>query len=216
VSKKKTASSRAAETDHLAAGVRALRNGDVIAYPTETLYGLGADALNPAAVDKLFQLKGRDARNPIPVLVADCPMLAELVTEIPPLAKTLIERFWPGPLTIVLPARRDIPLPLVSSTGGIAVRVSSQPIAAELVKALGRPLTATSANPSGKEPARTILEVKNYFSGAIEIFIDGGNLHSKTGSTVVAISGDRLKMIRPGDVERAELEKFLGSGLLVE
>src|SRR6185437_14938713 len=87
VSKKKTASSRAAETDNLAAGVRALRNGDVIAYPTETLYGLGADALNPAAVDKILQLKGRDARNPIPVLVADCAMLAELVTEIPPLAK---------------------------------------------------------------------------------------------------------------------------------
>ena len=217
MSKIKTASSRAAgEADHFRRALAALRAGDVIAFPTETLYGLGADALNPAAVEKVFQLKGRDAGNPIPVLVSDRAMLSRLVTEIPPVAEMLIDRFWPGPLTIVLPARKQLPAPLVSSSGGIGVRLSSQPIATELVKALERPLTATSANPSGREPARTLAEAKNYFSARIAVFIDRGALVSKTGSTVVQIIENRLKIIRAGEIERAALENSVGTGVRLE
>jgi L-threonylcarbamoyladenylate synthase len=213
VSKSATGSSRVKQTraEAVAGAVAALKRGEVIAFPTETLYGLGADALNPTAVEKVFQLKGRDSANPIPVLIADRAMLLNLVSEVPPLAEKLIARFWPGPLTIVFPARRDIPRPLVNAVGGIGVRISSQPIAAELVQALGRPLTATSANPSGKPPARTAQEAREYFPGQIDIFIDGGELTSQTGSTVVEIVGDSLRVIRAGDIDRSQIKDVLGA-----
>jgi L-threonylcarbamoyladenylate synthase len=182
----------------------------VIAFPTETLYGLGADALNSAAVNKVFQLKGRDSANPIPVLVASREMLGILVDEVPPLAERLIADFWPGPLTLVLPARKDVPKPLLNLAHGIGVRISSQPIAAELIKALGRPITATSANPSGKTSARTVEEAKKYFAGRIEIYIDGGKLTSKTGSTVAEVVGDTIRVVREGEINRAELEQAVG------
>jgi L-threonylcarbamoyladenylate synthase len=194
----------------LASAVAALKRGYVISFPTETLYGLGADALNGAAVEKIYQLKGRDPANPIPVLVADRAMLNILVAEIPPLAERLIDEFWPGPLTLVLPARKDIPRPLLNSSGGVGVRISSQPIATELVRGLGRPVTATSANPSGKPPARTVEEAKNYFSAEIAVFVDGGPLVSKTGSSVAAIRGDQIKVIREGEIARSELERVVG------
>ena len=159
----------------------------MIVFPTETLYGLGADALDSTAVDKVFRLKDRDSVNPIPALVSDQAMLRILVAEVPALAQRLIERFWPGPLTLVLPARAEVPQPLLNSTGGVGVRISSQPIARELVKSLGRPLTATSANPSGHASAHTVEEAKDYFAGRVEIFVDGGVLTSKTGSSVVEV-----------------------------
>jgi L-threonylcarbamoyladenylate synthase len=217
VLKSETVSFRAKElrAEDLSAAIAALRRGDVIAFPTETLYGLGADALDNTAVEKVFQLKGRDPKSPIPVLVADRDMLLTLVVEVPLLAEPLIARFWPGPLTIVLPARQDIPRPLVSSTGGVGVRISSQPIADELVNGLGRPLTATSANPSGMAPARTVEEARKYFTGQFEVFIDGGQLTSITGSTVVEIIGETLRIIRAGDISRAQLETALGAGRIV-
>lgn len=213
MSKSETESSRAKEprVEVISAAVAALQRGEVIAFPTETLYGLGADALNSAAVDKVFQLKGRDAANPIPVLISDRGMLGALASDMPPLAEKLIEHFWPGPLTIIFPARLDIPRPLVNAAGGVGIRVTSQPIAGVLIKALGRPLTATSANPSGRPPARTAQEAKEYFSGQVDIFIDGGKLTSQSGSTVVEPVGDSLRIIRAGDVARSQLENVLGA-----
>jgi L-threonylcarbamoyladenylate synthase len=183
----------------------ALTRGDVIVFPTETLYGLGADALNGQAVEKVFQLKGRDPNNPIPVIVADPAMVEVLVAAIPATAKALMQRFWPGPLTLVLPARSGIPAPLVNAAGGVGVRISSQPIATQLAASLGRPLTATSANPSGKEPARTVAEARNYFSETIEIFLDGGELESKTGSTVAEVLDSGIRIIREGEISAAAL-----------
>lgn len=196
--------------ESLATALAALRRNDVIVFPTETLYGLGADALSFTAVEKVFRLKGRDPHNPIPLLIGGCDMLGAVAVEIPPLAETLIARFWPGPLTVVLPAHKDIPRPLLNSHGGVGVRVSSQPIATEIVKALGRPVTATSANPSGQAPARTLDAAKNYFSREIEVFVDGGELTSRSGSTVVEISGDKVKIIRAGEINAAQLESALG------
>ena len=209
MSKNETGNSKAIDSraDDLTAAVAALRRGDVIVYPTETLYGLGTDALNPAAVEKVFHLKGRDPHNPFPVLVADREMLGVLVAEVPPLAEKLMARFWPGPLTLVLPARREIPRPLVNAAGGIGVRISSQPIAGKLLSALGRPLTATSANPSGQEPARTVAQARGYFSAAIEIYLDGGPLTSKSGSTVVEVVGERINILRAGEIGAAELQR---------
>lgn len=199
-----------ARAEEISVAVAALKHGEAITFPTETLYGLGADALNAASVEKIYRLKGRDPTNPIPVLVADRAMLDVLVTEIPPLAERLIMEFWPGALTLVLPARRDIPVPLLNSTGGVGVRISSQPIATELVQRLGRPLTATSANPTGKPPAHTVEEARNYFAAHIGVFVDGGALVSKTGSTVAAISRDKITIIREGEVARSELERVVG------
>ncbi len=212
MSKTETASSKAPNEalENLSAAVQVLKGGDVIVFPTETLYGLGADALNDAAVEKVFQLKGRDPHNPIPVLVADQEMLHTLVTKIPTVAQKLMDRYWPGPLTLVLPGRKNIPKPLCNPTGGVAVRISSQPIAALLIKGLGRPLTATSANPSGKEPARTLHEAKTYFADRVELFVDGGTLTSKSGSTVVEVIEDNVKVVREGEISASELQRFLG------
>ena len=141
-------------------------------------------------------------------------MLDSLVAAISPLAELLIGSFWPGPLTLVLPARADIPRPLVNRCGAIGVRLSSQPIATELVRLLGRPLTATSANPSGQPGARTVVQAKNYFAGKIDIYLDGGELNSPTGSTVAAVMRDRLRIIRAGEVSREVLEAVVGKGVI--
>jgi len=202
--------------ENLTDAVAVLRRGDVIVFPTETLYGLGADALNFSALEKVFQLKCRDPNQPFPVLVSDRSMLESLVRQIVPLAEKLMARFWPGPLTLVLPARPEIPKPLVNSAGGVGVRISSQPVAQEIVKMLGRPVTATSANPSGQPGAHTIAQARAYFSGKIEFFVDGGELASRTGSTVAAVANNKIKIIRAGEITKSELEMALGKGVDVE
>jgi L-threonylcarbamoyladenylate synthase len=218
VSKTETANSKAQNEalENSSAAVRVLKGGGVIVFPTETLYGLGADALNNAAVEKVFQLKGRDPRSPIPVLVADQEMLHTLVAQVPTTAQKLIDRYWPGPLTLVLPGQKNIPKPLCNPAGGVGVRISSQPIAMLLVNELGRPLTATSANPSGKEPARTLQEAKTYFAGRVELFVDGGALTSKSGSTVVEVMEDSIKIIREGELSASELRQVLGEEKVVD
>ncbi|HEU4345342.1 MAG TPA: L-threonylcarbamoyladenylate synthase [Candidatus Binatia bacterium] len=212
MSRNETENSRAKKDtiENFSGAVAALRRGDVIVYPTETLYGLGADAFNQAAVEQVFRLKDRDSHNPISVLIADREMLHELVPQVSPAAENLMAEFWPGPLTLVLPARKGIPKPLLNATGGIGVRISSQPIASRLVEALRRPLTATSANPSGKEPARTVEEAKGYFRDEVKVFLDGGLLRSKRGSTVVEMVGKTIKIIREGEIAASQIRHILG------
>jgi L-threonylcarbamoyladenylate synthase len=137
-------------------------------------------------------------------------MLYTLIARVPSTADKLMTLYWPGPLTLVLPGRRNIPKPLGNPAGGIGVRISSQPIANLLIKGLGRPLTATSANPSGKEPARTVQEAQKYFAGQVEHFVDGGTLISKRGSTVVEATEDNIRIIREGEITTAELRQVLG------
>ncbi len=213
MSKTETANSKAPSTalENPSAVLQGLERGDVIVFPTETLYGLGADALNEVAVEKVFELKGRDPRYPVPVLIADPEMLHTLVARVPSTAQKLMKLYWPGPLTLVLPGKKNIPKPLCNLAGGIGVRISSQPIANLLIKGLGHPLTATSANPSGKEPARTLQEAKRYFTGRVEIFVDGGTLTSKSGSTVVEALEESIKIIREGEISTSELRRVLGN-----
>ena len=137
-------------------------------------------------------------------------MLKDLVEEIPSIARKLMERFWPGPLTLVLPAVPGTPKQLLNRTGGIGVRISSQPIATQLARDLRRPLTATSANPSGQPAASTIEQAQNYFAGEIEIFLDGGKLPSKSGSSVVEVSDERIKIIREGEISIESLAASIG------
>lgn len=188
----------------------ALRRDAAIVYPTETFYGLGARALAPPAVDAVARLKGRDAGKPIAVIVADTAMLTSVVGRVPAPAMRLMARCWPGPLTLVLPARADLPPALTAGTGRIGVRISSHPDAQALVKALGEPITATSANPGGSEPALDVATARGYF-GTHAAYVDGGRLAGGLGSTVLLVADDAARVIRPGATSIDELRRVLGS-----
>lgn len=195
--------------DLLAKALEVLRSGEAIVFPTETFYGLGANAFDEKAVEHVAALKGRDPNQPIPLIIADLNMLQEVVTEIPPMAKTLLTRFWPGPLTLVLPAKKGLASLLCNSGGGVGVRISSHPAAIALAKGLGCPITATSANPSGEEPAKTVAQAQNYFLREVQIFLDGGELTARKGSTVVEIHQDGYNVVREGQIESEEIERVL-------
>ena len=211
MSKRETESSEksGSNADVFSQAVEALRRGEVIVFPTETFYGLGADALNPAAVDKILLLKGRNPDNPIPLIIADRAMLEEVVREFPPAAQRLADRFWPGPLTLVLPAKARLPAPLLNRDGGVGVRVSSHPLARRLSRELGRPITATSANLSGRPPARSIAEALTYFSEKLTVYLDGGALQGRKGSTVIEVREGKLRTVREGEIGAAEIEACL-------
>ena len=213
MSKKKTENSgeRGRKAEAFSRAIGALRRGEVIVFPTETFYGLGADAFNGAAVERIVSLKGRNPENPIPIIISDREMLDSVAADISPLVRRLMDHFWPGPLTLVLPAKKNIPAPLLNHDGRVGVRISSHPLATQLARELGHPLTATSANPSGVEPARTISEAMGYFSGRLEIFLDGGRLEGKKGSTVVDIHQDKIKIVREGEISSQELRRILAT-----
>jgi L-threonylcarbamoyladenylate synthase len=176
----------------------ALARGAVVAFPTETFYGLAVPALDAGAVARLCALKGRDPAQAIPVLVDSVAMLERLVVEVPPAARALIARHWPGALTLVLPARPGVPAPLVSDHG-VGARISSHAVATALVTACGAPLTATSANPTGQPPARTAAEVRAAFGDAVYV-LDGGTTAGGPPSTVACFEGERVVVIRAGAV----------------
>jgi L-threonylcarbamoyladenylate synthase len=190
-------------------GVSALKKGEVIVYPTETLYGLGVDAENETAIQRLIEVKGREEGKPIPLLVADEEMLRRVASSIPEPAFALMRVFWPGPLTIVLPASERLSSSLTGATRTVGVRVSSQPIAEWLVQSLGRPITTTSANPAGESPARNLEEAKNYFGNQVAVYIEGGDLGHVPGSTVIEVWSEGWKMIREGAISRTAIENVL-------
>lgn len=189
--------------------VVAFRGGGLIVYPTETFYGLGADPFNPEAIKKLFLLKGRPAESPVSVIVKDVEMLSRITARVPPLAARLMDRFWPGPLTIVFDALPGVPDELTAKTGAIAARVSSNPVCRRLLDELDAPITATSANPSGKDPAASVAAVLDYFESRIDILIDGGPLAGGAGSTIVDCRGDAPVIVRHGRITEAEIMRSL-------
>jgi len=191
--------------------VRAYRSGGTIAYPTETFYGLGVDPFNPVAVERLFSLKGRAEDKPVALIIKDEGMLERVALVVPPDAKRLIRRFWPGPLTIILKAGPGIPPGLIGGTGKVGVRVSSNPVTERLLKALNAPLTATSANPAGKAPPRSPEEVISYFDGSIDVLIDGGRLKGRLASTVVDSTGVEVEILREGEVPADKIMEALSS-----
>jgi L-threonylcarbamoyladenylate synthase len=176
----------------------ALRRGEIIAYPTETFYGLAVNALDELALARLRLLKGRDGGKAISILVSGPEMLNEVCRTVSPLARRLIAAHWPGPLTLVLPARADLPRPLVQS-GCVAVRESSHPTAQALVAAFGRPVTTTSANLAGEPPATTPEAVEDIFEGRCRV-IHGGATVGGAPSTVARVRGGRLEILRQGAI----------------
>jgi len=193
------------------AALAALARGRPIVFPTETFYGIGARALDAAAVDAVATLKGRDADKPIALIVRDAAMLMRVVARVPAPAERLIARFWPGPLTLVLPARAGLPVPLTGGGEWIGVRVSSHPIAQSLVAALDEPITATSANPGGAEPAIDLAAARAYFGDRVGAYVDGGTLAGGLGSTVVLVADDAARVIRRGATPIDALERVLGA-----
>jgi len=188
------------------------KKGGVIAYPTETFYGLCVDPFNETAVKKLFYLKGRDFDKPVSILIKDKEMLFELVEDVPLQAEILIDKFWPGPLTIIFRAKRAISSVLTGNTGKVGVRISSNHVAQQLTEITGSPITATSANPSGKKSPVTVREVIDYFGNRVDLILDGGILSGKLGSTIVDVTGKSLAIIREGEIPLRILTECLEEG----
>lgn len=187
----------------------ALRCGGVVAYPTETLYGLGADARSETALERLVAIKGRDGK-PISVLVASRAMLDTIAAAVSAPAERLMRVFWPGPLTIALPARPGVSRWLTGGGTTIAARISSHPLAHALTLGLGAPITSTSANPAGAPPPSEIGAVRAYFGEAIDAYVDGGPTAGGPGSTVVDCAGDGVRIIREGAIAAAAVESAAG------
>ncbi|WP_297536517.1 L-threonylcarbamoyladenylate synthase [Thermococcus sp.] len=188
---------------------RLILGGKLVAFPTETVYGLGADALNEKAVRRIFEAKGRPADNPLIVHIAEFDDLKKLAREIPEEARLLAKKFWPGPLTIVLPKREEVPLVTTGGLDTVAVRMPAHPIALALIKA-STPIAAPSANISGK-PSPTLAEhVVDDFYGRIEAIIDGGPTWVGVESTVIDLSSERPTLLRPGGLPLEEIEKVIG------
>lgn len=190
----------------VAAAVAALRAGELVVFPTETLYGVGCDALNPAALDRLRAVKQRGADKGVAVIVADLAMLDLLSDRVSPRVRALADAFWPGPLTILLPARPDLPAPIVLD-GAVAARVSSHPLARRLAQELGRPLASPSANPGGREPARDVAAARAYFGSDVACYIDDGPI-AGAPSTLVD-PGPPLRVLREGAIARSAIEDVL-------
>lgn len=182
-----------------------LRKGQVVAYPTETIYGLGANVLDRKAVKRVYDLKARDYGLPISILVSDFSMVHTCAATVSDEALLLIRRFWPGPLTILFPASKKIPAGLITNTGKVGVRMSSHPIAAALVKAFGGPVTTTSANLHDYPPSLSARHVEKYFGEKIPCIIDGGVCPPSIGSTVVDVTEESMRIIREGAIPSEEI-----------
>jgi L-threonylcarbamoyladenylate synthase len=194
----------------IAKAVTILKNGGVIAYPTETFYGLGANAGDAAAVERIFAIKGRSFSNPVSLIIGNDENLAELVQEVPPTAKILMQAFWPGALTLVFRASARINPRLTAGTGKIGIRVSSHPIAAALAKTLAFPITATSANLSGAPECSTAAEVMDRLGEKIAVLIDGGRTPGGVGSTVLDMATDPPAILREGVISGTSIYAVLG------
>lgn len=193
----------------VAAAVDILDRGGVIVFPTQGLYGLGADALNALAVDRIFAIKQRAFGNPLLVLVPERDAVCDVASEVPPAAIRLMDRFWPGRVTIVLKALSRLPNNLVAGTGRIGVRVPGHPVARTLVSQFGRPITGTSANISGRPGCHRIRDLDPQVARQVDWILDAGHLAGGKGSTVVDVTGRTPIIIREGAVSKQKVRAAL-------
>lgn len=176
-----------------------------MAFPTETFYGLGAHALDAEAVERVFAAKGRPPEKPLIVLVEAVAMAERLSRGISPRARELMARYWPGPLTLVLPAADDLPPQVTGGTGTVSVRVPGHPLALALVRAAGIPITAPSANLSGADPPTTAEEVRAGLGGRIDLILDGGPTAGGLASTILDVTTEPPRVLRAGAVAVLDL-----------
>ena len=198
----------------IASAVDHLKRGSTVVFPTETVYGLGADAMNPKGVERVFALKGRPRNRPLIVHIEGLSRLEEWAEEIPEGARRLAERFWPGSLTLVLPCRREIPRLVTGGRDTVAVRVPDHPVATALLRAFGGGLAAPSANRFGRLSPTASWHVREAFGDEAGPILEGGPCSTGVESTIVGFSGDRPTLLRPGTVSARMIEEFLGLRIL--
>jgi L-threonylcarbamoyladenylate synthase len=186
---------------------RIIAAGGIIAFRTDTFYGLGADPLNRAAVARIRELKGREDEKPILLIISDADEVDRLIEQ-STFFKLVAKGKWPAPLTLIGAARPEIPIELTAGTKTVGLRLPDDDKVRELVRACGGALTATSANVSGQPPARTAKEVEHYFSEGIDLIIDGGEATATQPSTVLDLSGPEARLVREGAIAREELKEF--------
>lgn len=187
-----------------------IRKGGVVAVPTDALYTLVADPVNLAAVGRVFKAKGRESTRSLPLLVSDLLMAEDLAAEVTSRFYLLARRFWPGPLTVIVPASARVPLKVTGNTGRLALRQSRAPVAQMLIESLGQPVISTSANISGQPTSRTGIEVFAAMDGSVDLVLDGGACTGQ-GSTTVDITEPYWRVIKEGAISEKELQECLES-----
>lgn len=190
-----------------------LRDGRLVAYPTETFYGLAADPRDARAVERVFQAKGRPERMALPLIASDPDAAMTCYRQFPEAARRLAAAFWPGPLTLVLQASGDLQPRLLGGGTTVGIRVSSHPVALALARAMGGPIIATSANRSGQPPPQSAAEVEEALGPEVALILDGGAARGGQASTVLDLSAGPPRVVRSGAVPLSELERVLGSRL---
>lgn len=195
------------QTRMVAAG--AVASGGVIAFLTDTFYGLGADPFNTEALQRIYALKGRDGGKPILVVLSDTVEAERFIHSRSELFEAVSRRHWPGPLTLVVRARDEVPEEITAGSGTVGLRLPADESVREFVRSCGGALTATSANPAGAPPARTAAEVVGYFPRLLDLIVDAGTARSDAPSTVLDTSGAALRLIREGAVSRQQLQETM-------
>ncbi len=191
------------------AAARIITGGGLVVYPTETVYGLGANALDGKAVARVFRAKGRPADKPVIVLARDFSQLKELVSAIPPWARTLMGLFWPDGLTLILSASPSVPPELLAGGTSIAVRISGHPVAQALLKAAGVPLTSSSANRSGHPAPTTAPAARRQLGSRVDLIIDGGKSGGEQSSTILDVRTESVRLVRSGRISEDEIRKVV-------
>ena len=197
----------------ISAAVAKISGGEVVAIPTDTLYGLAADALNPDAVERVYAVKGRPADLPLPVLVSGWEQVSQVANvrgSVATLARTLAARFWPGSLTLVLPAMPGLPARLTANRDTIAVRMPDHPVPLTLARELGRPITGTSANPSGQPDITDPCELRRVLGGLVDDMIICGPEPLGTASTIVSVSAGGITLLREGALPYRDIQIAVG------
>jgi L-threonylcarbamoyladenylate synthase len=190
--------------------VETLRAGALVAFPTETVYGLGANAADPAAVARIFELKGRPADHPVIVHLDNPRYLHRWVASMPPVAEELAARFWPGPLTLILPKAEDVNAVVTGGQDSIGIRIPSHPMAQQLLTAFGGGIAAPSANRYGRLSPTRPEHVREEFGDAVGVVLDGGESPIGLESTIVSCLDNTARLLRPGFITRSQLEKAIG------
>lgn len=190
--------------------VAILRRGGLVAFPTETVYGLGADARNPEALRKLYTTKGRPASHPVIVHLADVSQLAQWASEVPPAAAKLAARFWPGPLTLILRRAPGVSDAVTGGQDSVGLRIPSHPVAHALLAKFGGGIAAPSANRFGSVSATAAQHVRQEFGASVECVLEGGASEIGIESTIVAVTGQQPVLLRPGHISAREIEQALG------
>jgi L-threonylcarbamoyladenylate synthase len=191
------------QKDAIPRATQFLRQGGLVAFPTDTVYGVGASIDKPEAIKRIYQVKGRGSQKAIPVLLASAAAMSDVVHPLPPTIMRLAEWFWPGPLTIVVPKHPNLPGE-ISATPTVGVRIPDHPVALALLSAAG-PLAVTSANRSGGPNSTTAASVRSYLGGKIDLILDGGETPGGMPSTVVELRGDEVIVLREGPVQMEQI-----------